>query len=89
MVLVERPKIAAGQAGLTGKLEIISLVCDFWEKQKVLARLEEECPRQEKCNPESGVECSKAGVQSRSRRTTAEEDCARDIPCSLKNLGWP
>lgn len=88
MVLFERPKIAAGQAGLTGKLEIISLVCAFWEKQKVLARLEEECPRQEKCNPESGVQCSQAGVQSVSRRTTAEEDRARDAPCSFKNLGW-
>lgn len=59
--------MAAGQAGLTGKLGIISLVCVFWEKQKVLARLEEECYRQEKCNRESGVQCGKAGVQSMSR----------------------
>ena len=51
----------------------------------MLARLEEECPRQEKCNLESGVQCSKAGVQSMSRRTTAEEDGARDVLCSLKN----
>lgn len=89
MMLFERPKIAAGQAGLTGKLGIISLVYAFWEKQKVLAKLKEECPRQEKCNTESGVQCSQARVQSMSRRTTAEEDHARDTPCSLKNLGWP
>lgn len=55
----------------------------------MLARLKEECPGQERCNPESGVQCSQAGVQSMSRRTTAEEDRARDTPCSLKNLGRP